>query len=318
MEALVALVVCALGLLGLAGSAGAYLRDFEQVRLGTPTSSSTLGGRSFQCPGGKFLIGVGGGVPNGSVWSGLALTKLWIRTTYQGNGEVGGVETDPVSAWHMAAQGYCASFTTTQPSAAPGASYVGDVEVVANESPMNGADYKFVNAGCLGRESIGGGFNIIGAGGAFGANHVTARGGFLLDGDNVDGYQARAQESDPSPSAWRLTTYAICAERGPGGRARYVGNTISTPVATSTAASIDKAVTASCPGGQRIIGGSAEVVGATDTAIPPYEVALVGSSPSGPGVNATGWFAKAFEEDPTSEPWRIRAKAVCALLVPRS
>lgn len=301
----------------MAPPAGAYLINFEQVRLGTPTASNTYGGRPVQCPSGKFMIGVGGGLRTGAGYEGLALTGLGLRIPTQGIGAVAGVETDPVAGpWHMAAHGFCAAPTLTQPSAAPSAAYIRDVEVVANPGSMNSDNFKRVSAGCLGRESIGGGYSIAGAGGA----SVTARTSFLIDGDNVDGYEASAHESDATSASWQLSVWAICAERGPGSGARYPGNSISMLAATSGAVAFIRSATATarCPAGQRIIGGSAEVLGTTDTATPPAGVTLARSSPSGTGANATAWIGRGVEEDATFAPWRIRARAVCALMVPRN
>jgi hypothetical protein len=63
------------------------------------------------------------------------------------------------------------------------------------------------------------------------------------------------------------------------------------------------AVTLSCPAGKRVVGGGAEVYGATANA------ALDESFP----LDSTRWYARAYEVNATGDSWHVVAYAICAV-----
>ncbi|MEV0325434.1 hypothetical protein AB0H63_03155 [Micromonospora echinospora] len=111
----------------------------------------------------------------------------------------------------------------------------------------------------------------------------------------------RAYEADPFSGPWSLTAYAICANPLPG----LVQITTS-----STSGSDDfRSATANCPASKVLVGGGYEVREGFG------EVAVDDFTPNGgPATGPSSIITGAFEEDPYSNDWSIRAFAICATM----
>lgn len=290
-------------------SADAYLRDFEALNFypvdqGNIDAFPGLKGSFVYCRGGRTLLGLGGSLRDDfGTPSAVALKAVSIGQAASSRGVVYGSKTKPfrygLRVWGIA---YCAQFTTTRPGTpAPGSlGYVADTAVVSASSPRDPKPMKTVTARCPGRRAIGGGFSVSGS-------KVTVYRTLLTRSDGspgLDGNEVVAAQSEGA--GWRLTSFVVCARlaRLPVGPA-YVDRVTTTLGETSAWDSNDKSVSSRCPAGQRIIGGSGEVVDVTSDA--PPEVVLSGSHPSG-----DAWTATAAEVAPTSKSWEVRARAVCA------
>jgi hypothetical protein len=301
-----------------ADPAGAYLRDFQMVeKLTGPTAGPSLSS-SLACPPGKVAIGVGARTPGASTTPpifqfapNVGINAMWLPSTAGSSVVAGGIEYDVAPApWLLAMQAQCATFTFTAPTNATAAPYLKDVQQVSRYIPANSVNVKSLEVGCTGRRAIGGGFDVGIPLGQYAATNVAVVAAHSIG----NGYRVAALETDATAVPWSLGVYAICANvtdstSGP----TYVGNAITGLVETSPASSAWRhEVGASCPPGRRVIGGGAEILGgSTGTGPPPPDVVFTQSRPS-----ATFWIATAREEDPTSAVWRLRARAICAPLVP--
>ena len=143
------------------------------------------------------------------------------------------------------------------------------------------------------------GTRVIGAGG----DTTGANGEVLLDVMRPNAaltsvFLHANEDEDGTAAAWYLQAFIICAVAPVG---------LELVTATSAASSADKAVTAPCPGGKRLLGSGAEIVGA------PSQVLLDGQVPN-PGLTAVT--VNALEDETgTSATWSIKAYAICADLI---
>ena len=143
------------------------------------------------------------------------------------------------------------------------------------------------------------GTRVIGAGG----DTTGANGEVLLDVMRPNAALTSVilhanEDEDGAAAAWYLQAFIICAVAPVG---------LQLVTATSAASSADKAVTAPCPGGKRLLGSGAEIVGA------PSQVLLDGQVPN-PGLTAVT--VNALEDETgTSATWSIKAYAICADLI---
>ena len=106
------------------------------------------------------------------------------------------------------------------------------------------------------------------------------------------------EDKDGTAAAWYLQAFIICAAAPAG---------LELVTATSASSSVNKSVTATCPGGKRLLGSGAEIVGAFT------QVLLDGQFPN-PGLTAVT--VNALEDETgTSGTWSLKAYAICANLI---
>jgi len=288
--------VVALGLIG-AAPAAAYLRDFSTAGLSSVINSQTVKSVSVPC-GGKLALGAGGAVV--SPFGNLGLNNLWVFFG-QHNAFNGGAETDAIGArWLVTGRAFCATQTAVPPGGA-GAPYIKNVSWKNRTSAANSNAFKAVAATCpAGTTAIGGGGELIGPN-ALAFDSVRRGGG---------GFRVRAHEVDSTTAGWSVTATAICANitSVPPG-AQYVGGAPITgpdtgpgPIHTGTAAA-----TASCSGGQKIIGGGAYLTGVAPGSPPPADVVLTTSRP----ISNTTWLGRARDTDPPNQAYHLQVRAVC-------
>jgi hypothetical protein len=309
----IALVALAIGIAaGLAGAApaGAYLKDFQVVSGNSLTNSSTLKTVLVPCPTGKAVLGSGGlVVPS---LANLGLNHLWVNFE-QGFAFDGGTESDAVASfWHVGGRGFCAAQTAVVPSTG-GPGYAKNPSVPSASSAMSSASVHEAIAHCpTGDTAIGGG------GGAFNNAANPSPPDVALDNSQRvlggTAWRVRAHEVDATPGVWRATAYAICANfNAVTGPAYYIGPKEDNVTARITQPGAPTTVVAGqvapCPMGTRVIGGGAQVLGATGPT-PPPDVVLTSSYPV-VDPTATGWQAWARDTDPPGPAFRLQVRAVC-------
>jgi hypothetical protein len=295
----VLLGVVALGLIG-AAPAGAYLRDFQTVGLSSLLNSTTVKSVSVPCPPGKLAIGTGGAVI--SPFGNLGLDNLWVFFGQQRAFD-GGAETDGIGArWLVTGRAFCATQVGPPPPGG-GAPYLKNVSLVNRTSSANSNPFKSVVATCpAGSSAIGGGGDLTGATNDLAFDSVRRAA--------ASGFRVRAHEVDATGVAWSVTATAVCANiTNVPPNPQYVGTAPITgpdtgpgPLQTGTTSR-----TASCPGGQRIIGGGAYLTGVAAGSPPPADVVLTASRP----INNTQWFAEARDTDPPGQAYHLQVRAVC-------
>ncbi len=108
------------------------------------------------------------------------------------------------------------------------------------------------------------------------------------------------EDADGTTANWYLQAFIICATAP-------VGLELVTATSASTSAGT-RSVAATCPGGKRLLGSGAEILGA------PSQVLLDGQLPN-PGLTAVT--VNALEDETgTSATWSIKAHAICADPIP--
>lgn len=309
--ALVALMIgVAASLLGVAPAA-AYLKDFQVVATNSLHNSSTLKTALVPCPSGKAVIGSSGiVVPS---FSNLGLNRLWVNFE-QSFAFAGGTESDAVdAAWHVTGRAFCAAQTAVVPPAG-GAGYFKNRSVVTASSLSNSASVHEAIARCpAGDTAIGGGGQTIGQIADIPPPDVALDNSQRVAAGTA--WRARAHEVDATSVSWKVIAYVICANiNGQAPAATYIGpkeDNIQSPNASPGPPGTGlQGRVAPCPSGTRVIGGGAQVLGATDGTPPPPDVALTGSHPS-EAPTATAWEGEARDTDPPGPPYRLQVRAVC-------
>jgi hypothetical protein len=305
------LVLLALVGIGVASSlpapAEAYVRDFEVVSAQSPADGSSPKAFAIGCPAGKVQIGHGGSAQAAlgplvlTANRGLALNRL--------AGTVGAIEINQIPAfsrWSMTRQARCVTETPTLTLASTRNSYLKDVSYHRTSGPTDLAPSKTVRARCpLGKTPIGGGFS---------SGYVEYGEGFAVRTANIEGYAFRvtAHKTRAGGGPWLLGALVICANitSGPSSEddAPYVGTITHLTGSSELGSHRSRGAAARCPAGQRIIGGSVEVLGRGNQ--PP---------PAGVVIHAAyeedGWEAQAEEDDPTTAEWRLQVEGICATFV---
>ena len=296
----VTVVVSAAVALIAAAPAGAYLRDFQTVGLSSVLNSQTVKSVSVPCPPGKLALGAGGAVI--SPFGNLGLDNLWVFFGQQRTFN-GGAETDALGArWLVTGRSFCASSVPVIPLGG-GGPFIKNVSWKNRTSPANSTAFKSVVATCpAGTSAIGGGGELTGATNDLAFDSVRRAG--------AAGFRARAHEVDATNVGWSVTATAICANitSVPPG-AQFVGgaginapDTGPGPIHTGTSAA-----TASCSGGQRVIGGGAYLTGVAPGSPPPADVVLTASRP----ISSTTWLGRARDTDPPGQAYHLQVRAVC-------
>jgi hypothetical protein len=163
------------------------------------------------------------------------------------------------------------------------------LERVSATSPFNSSN-KSVTATCPS------GKRVVGAGGQLGVEEGQVVLGFVRPDAALNAVTAQGREDENGTAAsWFVTAYAICAPPPPG---------LERVSAQSPSNSANKAVTASCPAGKRLIGTGAEIDGGGGQVAPNDVI---------PGSSLKGVTVQGLEdENGTGVNWRARAYAVCA------
>jgi len=125
------------------------------------------------------------------------------------------------------------------------------------------------------------------------------RNGTLLPKDFKAGSLPAGQQGPPGP----VGPQGPAGPAGPQGAPGVSGFEIVN-VASALSSDDEKAITATCPAGKKVLGGG----GFAGSLIFTDDVALIASNPSG----TTGWRVAAQETDATGAVWLVRAYAVCA------
>jgi len=284
-----------------AAPAGAYLRDFQTVGLSSVVNSQTVKSVSVPCPPGKLALGAGGAVI--SPFANVGLDNLWVFFGQQRTFN-GGAETDSIGAkWLVTGRSFCAASVPILPPGNGAAPFIKNVSWKNRTSAANSTAFKSVVATCpAGTSAIGGGGELTGATNDLAFDSVRRAG--------AAGFRVRAHEVDPTSVGWSVTATAICANitTNPPG-AQFVGgagisapDTGPGPIRTGTAAA-----TASCSGGQRIIGGGAYLTGVAPGSPPPADLVLTASRP----ISSTTWLGRARDTDPPTQAYHLQVRAVC-------
>lgn len=300
----VAALAFASGLLIAAAPAWAGgLRDFSVVQTTSPMSSSTAKSLTSACPAGKNSLGGAAFVSPGL--GNLGLFSVGASATTS----VGGAsETDGESAsWRLFGRAFCVTFTAAPPPAGGAAHYVKAVQIARHHSANNSLPAKSVIASCpAGKTAISGGGRIAPP------NLDVALTAMQRVGANR--WRVAAHEVDPTSAAWTLNASVVCANlTSETHTADYAAGYASPGSASALSSMPLQSVAPSCSPGWHVVGGGAQVEGATPGSAPPPDVVITSSEAAGSSGSAIAWIAIAHESDPTSRSWRIVGTAICTL-----
>jgi hypothetical protein len=267
------LLLCLVGAtLALAQSASAAVPGLSLAAATSPSNSLTSKSATVSCPAGDQVLGVGGGIGNGS---GQVIVDDWMQLNPT-QAAVRGVEANPfASNWTAGSTAICA------------APLAGRVQVIDTSAATTYDKYE--TATCpAGRQLVGVGADILGGNGDVMIEEMVPD----LPTNSVT---VLAHEVNPTPANWQARASAVCAYPLPG--AIRVFN-------TSASSSRDsKTVTASCPAGTVVTGTGAETNSSGGEA---------GIESIEPTAFIDGVTARATEINPTGLSWTVSAFALCA------
>src|SRR5262245_39968311 len=163
------------------------------------------------------------------------------------------------------------------------------LERISSTSPINSSN-KSATATCPG------GKRVVGAAGQLTGVFGDVTLGLVRPNSALTSVTAQGREDENGTVLnWTVTAYAVCADPPPG---------LGLVTAASPDNSANKAVTATCPAGKRLLGTGAEVDGGAGQAAPNDVI---------PGSTLRAATVQGLEdENGTSANWHVRAYAICS------
>ncbi|MCZ7437977.1 hypothetical protein O7598_16325 [Micromonospora sp. WMMC241] len=288
-HATVALALCgtaAVVVVAPATPASAAVPGLVRISAVSATNSNDFRTVTATCPAGKVLTGTGYQIdgargeavvddlrPNG----GPATAPTAVT--------VGAYEADAFAGnWNVTAYAICAN-------PVPG------LVRASVTSANNSNDFRSAIVSCpAGKVLTGTGYELNGATGEAVVDDLRPNGG---PGTAPTAVVVDAYEADAFAGSWRVTGYAICANRLPG--------LVRASVASATNSSDFRSAVAPCPAGKVLTGAGYAVNGATGEAV------VDDFRPNGSNVTApTSVTSGAYEEDPFAGNWNLTSYAICA------